>query len=389
MPGLLVRFKAVERDLKLLWFALFCAMLGWGAFSASYYNFITEVVKIQPGQLGMVEAVRELPGLLCVVGAAITMRLAEPLAGSLGLFLMAIGIGAFAWVRHLPGLFVCNLIMTTGLHAWMPLQSSITMDLARDGEKGKRLGQTACVVGMGSVCGMLLVRFIGHTLTYPKWFILSFAWILAGSILLLALRRDIGHAEKPRFVWKRKYRLYYLLNLLEGGRRQVFMTFAIYALTREYHTPMQTVALLMVINQVANMIGGPIVGRMIDRIGERKILLATYSALIFVFLGYGLIRHLHVLYVMYCLDNLLFLSTNCLPTYLQKIAEPEDLMPTLSLGVSCGHMAAVVVPLVGGFMWASMGFSAVFVGGAGLVVISLFLAARVPAHTLKSCKVAS
>jgi predicted MFS family arabinose efflux permease len=191
------------------------------------------------------------------------------------------------------------------------------------------------------------------------------------------VRRDIGHVDKPRFVLKGKYRLYYALTFLEGCRKQVFFTFAVFALTKVYHTHLRVIALLMLVNGLVNMFGAPVVGRLIDRIGERKILLTSYAALIFVFLGYAEIRHAHVLYVMYCLDNLFYLSTTCLTTYLQKIAAPEDLMPTLSMGVTMNHIAAVLVPLIGGYLWASLGYPVTFKGGAIVVFVSFLLASRV------------
>ncbi|MGC8862728.1 MAG: MFS transporter, partial [Armatimonadota bacterium] len=251
---------------------------------------------------------------------------------------------------------------------------------AGDGQKGKRLGQTTCVGSIGAVPGMLTVMILGKALSYPRWFLLGSAAMALAAAAMSAVRRDIGCPDKPRFVWKRRYGLYYVLTFLEGCRKQVFFTFALYALTKVYHTQLRTIALLMVANSVVNIFGAPRVGRLIDRIGERKILLASYSALVLVFIGYAQIKHAHVLYVLYCLDNLFYLSTTCLTTYLQKIAEPEDVMPSLSLGVTLNHTAAVVVPLVGGFLWASLGYPVTFMGGAVVVAVSLVLASRVPVH---------
>jgi predicted MFS family arabinose efflux permease len=269
---------------------------------------------------------------------------------------------------------------------WMPLQSSMALNLAADGKRGKRLGQTWCVTGLGMVGGMLAVRLVNNALSYPAWFFVGGAWTLAAAAILFFMRRDIGHAQRPRFALNRRYSLYYCLALLEGGRRQVFCTFAVYALTKVYHTPLKTIATLMVINGVVNIFGGPVVGRMIDRTGERRILMFSYFVLIFVFAGYATIKIPQVLYVLYCLDNLLFLSTTCLTTYVQRIGKPEDLTTTLSTGVTAGHIAAVLVPLVGGYLWASLGYPATFFGGAGLVIMSLFLAARVPPLKLKQAR---
>jgi predicted MFS family arabinose efflux permease len=368
----------VERDLKLLWFALLCVMYGFGVYSACFFNFATEVLKIKPHEIGIVESIRETPGFLCVLVSALCMNIAEPVVASLAFALMVIGTGAYAWIKNVHSLMFWSFVWSVGIHTWMPLQSSMAMSLAREGEKGKRLGQTACVGSLGSVCGMLTVLIFGNAMEYGTWFLLGSGAMAIAAVTMLFVRRDIGHPDKPRFVWKRRYRLYYALTFLEGCRKQVFFTFALYALTKVYHTQLRTIALLMVVNSVVNIVGAPRVGRLIDRIGERKILIASYCALIFVFLGYALIRHAHALYVLYCLDNLFYLSTTCLTTYLQKIAEPEDVMPSLSLGVTFNHTAAVIVPLVGGFLWASLGYPITFMGGAFVVAVSLLLATRVP-----------
>jgi predicted MFS family arabinose efflux permease len=200
--------------------------------------------------------------------------------------------------------------------------------------------------------------------------------VLFGAITLLFIKRCKGEMNKPKLIWRRKYRLYYALTLLEGCRKQVFVTFAIYALTREYHTSLKIIASLMVINGIFSMLGAPIVGKMIDKIGERKILMFCYTCLIFVFIGYATIRNVHILYVLYTLDNILWLSAPCLTTYLKKIADPADLSASLSMGISINHSAAVTVPLIGGFLWNSLGYPITFFGGAVVVFISLLCAAR-------------
>ncbi|MEN6357000.1 MAG: MFS transporter [Armatimonadota bacterium] len=373
------KINSLSRDLKLLWTAILVLNFGFGIYSAVFYNFATESIRIRPEQLGYVEAVRELPGFLCVGVAALAAQIAEPLLGSMALFLMAIGMGAYAVVHGIPTLLVFSFIWSVGFHSWMPLQSSLVLNLARANIKGKRLGQTLCVSSMGALAGMLAVRIVGHGFTYPQWFVFGSCWILVAAFVMLPIRRDICHPDKPKLVFKSRYKLYYGLTFLEGCRKQVFMTFAVYALTKVYHTHLKTIALLMIINSVVNILGGPIVGKLIDRIGERYILMTSYSALILVFLGYALIHHEHVLFILYCLDNFFYLSTTCLTTYLQKIADPADLTPALSMGVTFNHAAAVLVPLIGGFLWAKLGYPVTFFGGTVVVAISLILASRVRA----------
>lgn len=370
------RYLKVPVDMRRLWIAVFFLYFGFGVYQACTTNFATNVIKVDPHEIGWIEAVRETPGFICVVLAALTMRVVEPVLGSIAVFLVAGGVGAFATINGVPGLLVWSLVWSLGLHVWMPLSSSLTMNLADAHNKGKRLGQTIAAGALGGLAGMSLVACVASRFSYPVWFTIAGAMIAVAGVLLLTLRRDIGHPDKPAMVWKSSYRLYYVLTFLEGCRKQVFFTFAIYTLTRAYNTPLKVVAILMVINQAVNMIGAPIVGRLIDRIGERRILMTSYAAVLLVFLGYASIKQAPVLYVLYCLDNLFYLSTVCLTTYIQKIAEPADLMPTLSMGVTCNHLAAVAVPLIGGYLWAAFSYPVMFYGGAVVVAISLSIAAR-------------
>jgi 4-hydroxybenzoate polyprenyltransferase len=156
--------------------------------------------------------------------------------------LMAVGLGAYARVNSVTSLMICSFVWSVGMHLWMPIQSSLAMHLADANNKGKRLGQTACAGSFGSVLGMAAVMLISHKLLYQSWFLIGGILVAIAGFIMLMLRRDIGHAEKPRFVWKRKYSLYYALTLLEGCRKQVFFTFAPYALTKVYHTPLRIIA---------------------------------------------------------------------------------------------------------------------------------------------------
>ena len=379
------RDLGASRDLRRLWVAVFFMFLGFGMYGACAVNFATEIIKIKPTGIGCLEATRELPGFLCVFVAALTMRVAEPILGSLALTLLAGGVGAYATVHGVPSLLAWSIVWSVGMHTWMPISSSLTLNLADEHNKGKRIGQTAGFGSVGSVLGLLTVVAIAHRLSYPTWFVLAGALIAVGAATLLTLRRNIGHVDKPRLVWKPRFRRYYLLSLLEGGRKQVFFTFAPFTLTKVYHAPLRVMATLYLINGIVNMIGFPLVGRLIDRIRERRILLVSYSCLVLVFVLYGTAHLapdvfgmsvgcvLPMLCALYCLDNLLYLSTNCLTTYVQRIAEPEDLMPTLSMGVTMNHVAAVLVPLIGGFLWSRFSYPVMFFAGSVVVVMSLFV----------------
>lgn len=332
---------------------------------------------LRPDQLGILESIRELPGFLVVILAAVTMRVAEPVLASIAISLFAVGLAAYRVVYDLPTLIVCSLIWSIGMHTWMPLQPSMTLAVSEEHSKGRRLGQISAAGALGSICGMMFVLAVGKLLGFRNIFLIAGGIAAVGAVAISIVSRDIGHKQKPRLIIKRRYSLYYTLVFLEGCRKQIFLTFAVFALVRNYGTPLQIVAALMVLNNVINLSLAPHVGRLIDRIGERHVLLFCYLALIPVFIGYATITRPGILYTLYCLDNLFFLGSIGLTTYIHRIADASDVMPTLAMGVSANHAAAVIVPLAGGFIWANFGYQLTFLAGAVIVAVSSLVVLRI------------
>jgi len=142
---------------------------------------------------------------------------------------------------------------------------------------------------------------------------------------MFATRESDRDTEK-RLIFKRRYRLYYALNFLQGFRKQMFITFAIFALVKVHEMPVKTTMILILVNQILVTLTGPLMGGLVDRCGERAMLSASYIGLVFVFLGYAIVEHRQTLYVLYCIDNLIFFGGIALTTYLHRIAPEADLV---------------------------------------------------------------
>ena len=148
---------------------------------------------------------------------------------------------------------------------------------------------------------------------------------------------------------------------------------------------MQTIAILSLVNGVVSIAAVYQFGRLIDRFGERLILMVAYGALALVFVGYAVIPFVAVLFVLYVLDNLFFSADVGVTTYLGKIAiDPSDIRPSLVTGMTVNHIAAVIIPITGGILWEAYGHWVPFVGGAILAVASLALSSRIRVHVGKA-----
>ena len=374
----LIRSVTTEwnRDFRLVAVGVFSVGAFFGIQLTLFNNFVVDRLAIEAHELGAVEALREVPGFLNALFIALMIRLAPPIVGGVCLVVMGAGIMAFSHVDSVFSLAVYSVVWSIGFHGWVPLEQSMALMFSPEGEKGKWLGQLRSVQSAAWLISIGFCLLALKVIAYEGLFIVAGgATVLGGIAVMFISRRRPAIAEKG-FVFKRRYGLYYALNFLQGCRKQMFITFAIFALVKIHGMPVETTMVLVFINQVIISLTAPFMGRLIDRYGERTMLSASYIGLAFVFFGYAVVHHRPTLYVLYCIDNLIFFGGIALTTYLHKIAPEEDVKPSLSMGVTMNHVAAVIAPLVGGYAWQAFGYEVIFYSGSALAVVSLIVSRR-------------
>ena len=363
---------------------LVMAMFGFGLAMSIFItvstNFLVEELKIRPSELGLLETIREIPGLLTIVMGAAVMTVAEPVVGAVALLLLCIGYINFFHVGTIEVLIVFSLISSVGFHLWWPVANTIALRLSTVETQGRRLGQLRSLMAGAQLTGIgiVLVAVTVFATGIRPLFVLAGGVAALGALAVWQLRSvgRIGHP--PRVVLRRRYWLYYALTFLDGGRRHIFMTFAIFLLVDNYGVSVRTITILALINSAVSIGGAYVVGRLIDRVGERPILVIAFGALAFIFLGYAVIPWLGVLFVLYILDHLFFSAEVGITTYLRRIlVKPDDLRPSLVAGQTMNHVAAVALPVTGGILWEAFGHQVPFIGGAVLAVMALILSTLV------------
>ena len=344
-------------------------------------NYVADVMGLTGQQQGTLEAWRESCGITALVVLAMLAGLAEPLVGAGLLALMGVGLAGYAYVPDFFWLVAASLVWSQGLHVWMPLPESMTLAMAEPGRQGHRLGQMRAAGAVGSAAGLVgaYVLYVWLGWRIRPMFLIAGGVVILAAASCLAIPRKI-RTPGPRFVLRRKYWLYYLLSFLEGWRKQIFIAFAGFLLVKKYGTPLETMLLLWMIVQVIGYVGSPFVGRLIDRVGERLVLVFYFSCLAPLFVGYGTIENKHVLYVLFIIDSAMFTFVMALTMYANRMVPPSERTPTLSMGVAFNHVAAVVMPLLGGLIWRYAGFRWVFYLGAAAAVASVVPALMVPAR---------
>jgi hypothetical protein len=73
---------------------------------------------------------------------------------------------------------------------------------------------------------------------------------------------------------------------------------------------------------------------------------------------------------LYILDHIFFNFLISIRTYFQKIGDPRYIAPSMAVGFTINHIAAVFLPALGGFLWV-IDYRIPFFGGAVMAAISL------------------
>lgn len=339
-----------------------------------FNNFVVERLGIEAHELGVVEAIREVPGFLNFVFLAMMIAMTPRLSASFMLIVMGVGIAAYAAIDSVETLVLFSLVWSVGFHAWLPLGQTMALLFSPEGAKGRALGFLRGVESLAWLATIGVTYFLLPYVGYGGMFIVAGIACVCGAVVISGASGRRPSGVDRSFVLKRKYALYYTLQFLQGWRKQMFITFAIFALVKVHGMPVETTIVLVFINQALIALTGPFFGRLVDRYGERLMLSISYVCLIGIFLGYGTIEHRPTLYALYCLDNLVFFGAIALTTYLHRVVDDGDLKPTLSMGVTWNHVASVLAPLIGGLAWQAFGYRVIFLSGAVIAAISLVVA---------------
>jgi len=218
--------------------------------------------------------------------------------------------------------------------------------------------------------------------SYRVMFLTIGALVVAAGIW--GLRQDPTHQQVApqhrKMIFRRRYSLYYFLTFMAGARRQIFIAFSVYLLVKVFRCTVTEITLLFVLNNAINFVLSPAIGRAIVRFGERWILSIEYGGLVGVFLVYAFTGSKLLVVAMYILDHILFNFAIAIRTYFQKVADPADIAPSMAVGFTINHIAAVVMPAIGGALWM-IDYRIPFVAGALLSLVSLLAVQRIPRFT--------
>jgi len=390
--NLVKRFKFSlqnDRDFTFFIFVAVFSGIASGIYGTVFNNYLNTTYSISEAQRGFLEFPREMPGALIMIVLGLLAFMGDvriAMLGMIGAALGALGLGLSAGNYTL---MVATLVLySLGTHMCMPLTPSIGMNLSKREKYGDRLGLYSAW-GLGAtLLGYAIIwggfRFLN--MTYSAAFIFSSMFYIAAAAFFMFMRNQKPVKRKFQLVFRKKFSLFYLLSMANGARKQIFLTFAPWVLVRDFHLDPPHFAILGVIVSVVSIMTRTIVGKAIDKYGERLVLSVEAVCLFIICFGYifsGWIFPPNIVVIVMCacyvIDGSMTVVEMARSTYVKKIsADQAEVTPTLSTGVSLDHIVSMTVPFFGGLLWArTNAYQSVFVAAAVIALINFTLAIRI------------
>ena len=376
---------------KVLLISILITGLSYGLYKGMLDNFLAEVVQMGEMDRGVTEFFRELPGILLVFVLAVFYMLSAETMYKAGAVIMLVGMGMHAVLpatKVLTTLAIC--VYSMGEHIQLGMKSTLSLGYAKPERGGAALGAQNAANQIGTLAGYLVIvavfSLVSGKQPYTFFFVLAAA--LAGVSALFSLRltgRSKADASKHRFYFHKKYRKYYMLEMFYGARKQVFLTFGPYVLILFYGANTAMISLLFAISAIACFFASPIVGRIIDKLGYKVVMVADTLILVIVCFFYGFSHHIFpkdvafiVCCVNYVLDAVISLAAMASNVYVQDLADnAEEVKATISTGVSINHVITIFIALFGGWIWETLGIETLFIASAILGLCNSAYAASI------------
>jgi predicted MFS family arabinose efflux permease len=360
-----------------------------GIVMASFNNYLAEVHHLGAEGRGWLELPRELPGLFLVViaGALLTVLRESQMAAAAMLLTAAGALGLGFLSPSLGWLVLFVMVWSLGDHVIFAVEGPIGLKLSHGGREGRRLGQFGGARNLGTILGVGLIFVLArlHGDRFGLFFAIAAGFALIAGLFYSSLRVGDGDPPSRRLVLKRRYSLFYAISALFGIRKQIFLAFGAWVLVEIHGVPVSTIALLTFVAASLGVVFRPLLGDVIDWLGERTVLAVDELLLLAVCLAYAFASDLlaapwdlRLLYAAYVFDSVLFALRIARTTYLKKIADdPADITPTISTGITIDHAVATTLPILSGYIWEAYGFRWVFLLAGAIALVGFFVCLRI------------
>ena len=360
--------------------------VGLQTWTTLFNNFAVDVAGLQGNHVGMIQSIREIPGFLALLAVYVMLVIREHRLSAISILILGAGLAATGFFPTFAGIAITTLISSFGFHYYETTNMSLTLQYFKKDESPWVFGKLTSLAAATSIGIGLLIWGMTSFLDFTQVYLVIGVLIAIAGLWALLTRdpSDINIIpQRKQMVLRKKYWLFYFLTFMAGARRQVFIAFSVLLLVQKFQYTVQEVTILFIINNTINYFLSPLVGKSIIRFGERKVLSLEYLSVIFLFTAYATTDSKLLVAFIYILDQIFFTFAIAIRTYFQKVGDPQDIAPSMAMGFTINHLAAVFLPAIGGMLWM-IDYRIPFFAGAAMGVVSLLAVQKIRTEKLEA-----
>jgi len=380
--------EAIKRN-PMFWYLVVLTIsstAGLQTWTTLFNNFAVDVAGLQGNHVGMIQSIREIPGFLALLAVYVMLVIREHRLSAISILILGAGLAATGFFPTFAGIAITTLISSFGFHYYETTNMSLTLQYFKKDESPWVFGKLTSLAAATSIGIGLLIWGMTSFLDFTQVYLVVGVLIAIAGLWALLTRdpSDINIIpQRKQMVLRKKYWLFYFLTFMAGARRQIFIAFSVLLLVQKFQYTVQEVTILFIINNTINYFLSPLVGKSIIRFGERKVLSLEYLSVIFLFTAYATTDSKLLVAFIYILDQIFFTFAIAIRTYFQKVGDPQDIAPSMAMGFTINHLAAVFLPAIGGMLWV-IDYRIPFFAGAAMGVVSLLAVQKIRTGKLEA-----
>lgn len=288
------------------------------------------------------------------------------LRAGFGMGIVTALMGAVGSVWQLFLLRLLNGVFSGFISMSVSLQASITPNE----HTGQALGMLQTGAIAGNLIGPLIGGVLAETFGFSNVFFLTGGLLVLASVIVMIFvheqhqpRVDAATGKKGTFMQlKPLFPIFIASIFTQVGMMSIEPIVSIYAKTLYTGSHLAMIAgLVVAMSGIANLIGAPTLGRLGDRIGQRKVLTLALSAAACMYIPQALAGNIGVLLVGRFLLGLFIGGMIPSLNVLVKIKAPEELQATaFGFNSSSVFLGNLIGPLIGSSVAAAYGIKNVF-----------------------------
>lgn len=380
-----------ETSYREFFLSLLTVGLAYGLYKGVIDNYLAEIVAMGEFDRGVAEFFRELPGLMLIFILAVFYTLSAEQLFKVGAVIMMVGmtlVFALPANRVLVTIAICTYSL--GEHIQLGMKNTLSLEYAKPGLSGQALGLQNAMNQVGTVAGYLVVMvaflFVSGMKAYKGFFLTAAILTVVSTFMAFRIKgRSETDKSKSRFYFRKKYTKYYFLEVFYGARKQVFFTFGPYVLILFYGASAAVISALFALSAVCCYFAAPLIGKIIDKLGYKIVMISDTIILVGVCFFYGFAHHffpMNVAFIICCvnyiLDSVISLASMASNVYVQDVSDSkEEVRATISTGISVNHLITILIALFGGWIWQVLGIETLFTISAVLGLCNSAYAATI------------